>query len=212
MKNMITGNFKGKTIDTFLWNGKPCWVGTQIVKVLDYEKVSKPLTRCIQAESFELGYEYELVSGEELKDIKQKISKELAEEIKFSGKIILLYETGLYGFLQYTDKPIGVSFRTWIRREVLPTFKEIKTKEKNEEIYDDSEDMVSRNQFVVPRNNVDIEDRELLKLALKNALMLNDLMGNTPIDDDEKLLLLLSLYGEAGINLDVDFLKSRSNF
>ena len=159
-----------------------------------------------------MGYEYELLDGEELKVFKETISNELKLEIKYSSKLVLLYETGLYGFLQYTDKPIGVSFRTWIRREVLPTFKEIKMKEKNEEIYDDSEDMVSRNQFVVPRNNVDIEDRELLKLTLRNALMLNDLMGNTPIDDDEKLLLLLSLYGEAGINLDIDFLKSRSNF
>mgnify|MGYP004472964053 FL=1 len=26
----------------------------------------------------------------------------------------------MYGFLQYTDKSIGVKFRKWIRREVIP--------------------------------------------------------------------------------------------
>ena len=49
MKSMITKNFQGKTIDTFLWNGKTCWIGIQIVKVLGYEKISNPLSKWFES-------------------------------------------------------------------------------------------------------------------------------------------------------------------
>ena len=85
MSNFVSKNFKGNQIDTFLWNGKPCWIAFQISEILGYENKSKPVNTCLKVEKFELGYEYEVLSGEELKSFKDGMENELSREIKFSG-------------------------------------------------------------------------------------------------------------------------------
>ena len=41
-----------------------------------------------------------------------------------SPSVIIFYEDGLYGFLQYTNKPIGIEFRKWLRRDIIPQLRQ----------------------------------------------------------------------------------------
>ena len=38
--------------------------------------------------------------------------------------LTIIYENGLYGFLQYSKNDLSKTFRKWIRRDLLPTLRE----------------------------------------------------------------------------------------
>ena len=120
MKSLFIKNFKGTNICTVLWKGKPCWIAIQIAKLTGYEEASKAISHCMSIEEFEIGIDYEMLKGNDLKKFKTLLSSNNVEIIKFAPKIIIFYEEALYGFLQFTEKPIGIEFRKWIRREVMP--------------------------------------------------------------------------------------------
>ncbi|MCT4664839.1 MAG: phage antirepressor KilAC domain-containing protein [Flavobacteriales bacterium] len=127
MNEMIINEFAGTNIHTFMWNGKPCWIANEILSVFDYADSSKTIQQCIQAEEFEINIEYDVLRGLELKNFKELVNKvttsEVVTSLKYVPQLIIFYEDGLYGFLQYTDKPIGVKFRKWLRNEVLPSIR-----------------------------------------------------------------------------------------
>jgi prophage antirepressor-like protein len=137
MSNLIVKEFNGSKIHTFMWNNKPCWIANEIVSIFDYADPSKTIQQCIKAEEFEIGVEYDILKGNDLKTFKEFVSKvttvEVVTQLKYVPQLTIFYEDGMYGFLQYTDKPIGVAFRKWLRREVLPeirkTGKYIRSKE-----------------------------------------------------------------------------------
>ena len=120
MKSLFIKNFKGTNICTVLWKGKPCWIAIQIAKLTGYEEASKAISHCMSIEEFQVGIDYEMLKGSELKKFKTLLNSNNLEIIKYAPKIIIFYEEALYGFLQFTEKPIGIEFRKWIRREVLP--------------------------------------------------------------------------------------------
>lgn len=131
MRNLIIKEFNGNQIYTFMWKGKICWIANQIVSLFDYADTSKTIQDCILAEEFETSIEYDTLKGEELKAFKKLVGKvttsEVVTSLKYVPKLTIFYEDGLYGFLQYTDKPVGVKFRKWVRREVIPEIRETGT-------------------------------------------------------------------------------------
>ena len=120
MKSLFTKKFNNQKVCTFIWNGKPCWIAVQIGTLIGYREVSKSISYCMKKEGFEKGVEYEVLGGADLRVFKSLLDMEDLQLIKKAPKLVIFYEEALYGFLQFTEKPIGVEFRTWIRREVLP--------------------------------------------------------------------------------------------
>lgn len=120
----VIKNFNGFNIHTYTWNGKPCWMANDIAKVLNYQDESTTINKCINSEGFEVGYEYEVLNGARLDKFKKDIEKFSVPSIKYFSKLTIFYEDGLYGFLQYSHKPIAIEFKKWIRREVLPELRE----------------------------------------------------------------------------------------
>ena len=120
MKRLFINSFNGKDICCVIWKGKVCWVAIQVASLLDYKKPSRSIAHCIKTESFESGVDYDVLAKGELKAFKDLISDYDVLLLKQAVKVVILYEEGLYGFLQYTEMPIGVEFRKWIRREVMP--------------------------------------------------------------------------------------------
>ena len=118
MKRLFINSFNGKKVCCVIWKGKPCWVAIQVASLLDYKKPSRSIAHCIKAESFEIGVDYDILAKEELKAFKSLISEYDVSLLKQAVKVVILYEEGLYGFLQYTEMPIGIEFRKWIRRKV----------------------------------------------------------------------------------------------
>lgn len=129
--NLLVKEFNGKPFHTFVWNNKPCWIASEILSMFDYADSSATISQCIEAEEFELGVEYEVLAKEDLKLFKNMVNeltkvKLVTSELlnKYASSITIFYEDGLYGFLQYTDKPVGVKFRKWVRRDILPEIRQ----------------------------------------------------------------------------------------
>ena len=119
---MLVRQFEGKTVHTFVWNGRPCWVAGEIAEAIGYEDPSATVRHCIEAEEFEPGFEYEVLKGGDLNRFKE-MANFVIEFNPITNKtrnLTIFYEEGLYGFLAYTDKPEGKRFRKWIRSEVVP--------------------------------------------------------------------------------------------
>ncbi|HHY26420.1 MAG TPA: Bro-N domain-containing protein [Desulfitobacterium dehalogenans] len=126
MNDLIVKNFNGTQVHTFIWNGRPCWIANEVVSLFKYANPSVTIHDCIIAEDFESGIEYETLRGEDLKVFKKMVNSltNLNLVSPNTPNLTIFYEDGLYGFLQYTDKPEGIQFRKWIRREVLPEIRE----------------------------------------------------------------------------------------
>jgi Prophage antirepressor len=138
LSNLLIKEFNGNQVHTFVWNGKPCWIANEIVSLFDYADASATISQCIQSEKFDPAIEYDVLRGEELKAFKEMVTQVIAStegddgvttnslvtSLKFVPQLTIFYEDGLYGFLQYTDKPEGIQFRKWVRRDVIPEIRQ----------------------------------------------------------------------------------------
>jgi len=196
--NLIVKEFNGNEIHTFVWNNKPCWIANEIVSIFDYADPSKTIQDCISAEEFELGVEYDLLKGDNLKAFKELVGKvttsAVVTSLKFVPQLTIFYEDGLYGFLQYTDKPIGVQFRKWIRRDVLPEIRQTGAYITNK----------ADPEMLRAKAN-EIESLTILNETAKIMLPVFDEAGLKP---EYKALALKQIYRKAGIDLPIEGLKA----
>ncbi|HEK4535343.1 TPA: phage repressor protein, partial [Clostridioides difficile] len=191
MKNLIVKEFNGSQIYTFMWKEKSCWIANQIVGLFDYADVSKTIQDCIKAEDFEIEQEYDVLKGNEFNDFVTTLNVVANNIISNKARsITIFYEDGLYGFLQYTDKPIGVQFRKWLRREVLPAI---------------------RQHGAYITNNADPQalrekanEIESLDTVNKTIEILTPFLDNAGIDEKAKLLTAKTIYKKAGIELPLE--------
>ena len=206
MNDLIEKSFKGKRIFNFVWNDKPCWVALDITGIFEYVQRSKAIFSCIKKEKFESGVEYEILKGEELKAFKEIFAEQI-EDYKYAPKMIIFYEEGLYGFLNYTEMPIGVEFRSWVRREVMPTLRK-----KGYYIADESinlEEEILKTSDVKVKNTgssfgdvrFSSEKLESYRMALETAQMFKPILDNITKDSIYKFLYLKKIFSDAGIEL-----------
>lgn len=121
MNDLMIKEFEGNQVHTFIWNDRPCWIANEIISTFNYADPSTTIGQCIDAEEFEAGIEYDLLKGSIFTEFATNLNLVANNLISnMTRQLTIFYEDGLYGFLQYTDKPIGVKFRKWLRREVLP--------------------------------------------------------------------------------------------
>ncbi|SJW13938.1 prophage antirepressor-related protein [Clostridioides difficile] len=174
-----------------MWKEKSCWIANQIVGLFDYADVSKTIQDCIKAEDFEIEQEYDVLKGNEFNDFVTTLNVVANNIISNKARsITIFYEDGLYGFLQYTDKPIGVQFRKWLRREVLPAI---------------------RQHGAYITNNADPQalrekanEIESLDTVNKTIEILTPFLDNAGIDEKAKLLTAKTIYKKAGIELPLE--------
>ncbi|MGL4656070.1 MAG: BRO-N domain-containing protein [Sarcina sp.] len=124
MKRVFIDIFCGIEVYTVLWGGKPCWFATKIAETLDYDDPSKAISYCLKVEEFDIGIDYDVLTGKELREFKDILKENNIDDFKYISKLIIFYEDGLFGFLQFSHKPIGAKLRKWIRKEVKPRIKE----------------------------------------------------------------------------------------
>ncbi|HHN8464534.1 BRO-N domain-containing protein [Clostridioides difficile] len=197
MENLIVKEFNGSQIYTFMWNDKPCWIAKQIVELFGYADATVTINQCVEAEAFENGLEFEVLIKEDLKRFKN-IVNEVTKNTLVSSNIInkhtpnltIFYEDGLYGFLQYTDKPIGVQFRKWLRREVLPSIRQT-----GAYITNNADPQALRDKA---------NEIESLDTVNKTIEILTPFLDNAGIDEKVKLLTAKTIYKKAGIELPLE--------
>lgn len=192
MDNIIVKEFNGSKVHTFMWNDRACWIANQIVSMFGYADTSATISQCIEAEAFESEIEYEVLKGTDLKEFKRlsKYGTNLNLVPSKASQLTIFYEDGLYGFLQYTDKPIGVQFRKWIRRDVLPEIRETGayiTEKANPEVLRAKAD--------------ELERLDTINKSLELVAPLLDAVG---IDNNIKLLVTKTFFAKAGINIPVE--------
>ena len=199
MKNLIVKEFNGSQIYTFMWKEKSCWIANQIVGLFDYADVSKTIQDCIKAEDFEIEQEYDVLKGNEFNDFVTTLNVVANNIISNKARsITIFYEDGLYGFLQYTDKPIGVQFRKWLRREVLPSIRQTGAYITN-----------NANPEKLREKASEIEK---LQLAYNSTSMLKELLDGAGFDNKSKLLTAKTLYKKAGIDLPIEINEEEHYF
>ncbi len=191
MKNLIVKEFNGSQIYTFMWKEKSCWIANQIVGLFDYADVSKTIQDCIKAEDFEIEQEYDVLKGNEFNDFVTTLNVVANNIISNKARsITIFYEDGLYGFLQYTDKPIGVQFRKWLRREVLPSIRQT-----GAYITNNADPQALREKA---------NEIESLDTVNKTIEILTPFLDNAGIDEKAKLLTAKTIYKKAGIELPLE--------
>ncbi|MGO0904920.1 BRO-N domain-containing protein [Clostridioides difficile] len=191
MKNLIVKEFNGSQIYTFIWKEKSCWIANQIVGLFDYADVSKTIQDCIKAEDFEIEQEYDVLKGNEFNDFVTTLNVVANNIISNKARsITIFYEDGLYGLLQYTDKPIGVQFRKWLRREVLPSIRQT-----GAYITNNADPQTLRDKA---------NEIESLDTVNKTIEILTPFLDNAGIDEKAKLLTAKTIYKKAGIELPLE--------
>ncbi|HFL2584432.1 TPA: BRO family protein [Clostridioides difficile] len=191
MKNLIVKEFNGSQIYIFMWKEKSCWIANQIVGLFDYADVSKTIQDCIKAEDFEIEQEYDVLKGNEFNDFVTTLNVVANNIISNKARsITIFYEDGLYGFLQYTDKPIGVQFRKWLRREVLPSIRQT-----GAYITNSADPQALRDKA---------NEIESLDTVNKTIEILTPFLDNAGIDEKAKLLTAKTIYKKAGIELPLE--------
>ena len=201
MNDLIVKQFKNDIFYNFVWNNKPCWIAVEVADLFGYAQKSRPISNCIRREKFEIGVEYDVLEGEDLKLFKEVFVDEVSQ-YKYVPKIFVFYEEGLYGFLAYTEMPLGIEFRNWIRREVMPALREkgyyVSNEEKMQVNYkkETSKDMLRK---TTTNNTGDKLDK--LKAAYDSAMMFKELLDDMTLDSTYKFLLIKQIYLDAGINL-----------
>ena len=123
--DLILKVFEGHDLHTFVWNGRVCWVGKQVINILDYSNSSKVLSECIEKQGFEVDIEYKILRDEELSEFRKMANDIMPDVVSVKTRnLIILYEPGLYGVFQYSTRPQGIIFGQWIRRVVVPELRE----------------------------------------------------------------------------------------
>ncbi|MBY1592224.1 phage repressor protein [Clostridioides difficile] len=174
-----------------MWKEKSCWIANQIVGLFDYADVSKTIQDCIKAEDFEIEQEYDVLKGNEFNDFVTTLNVVANNIISNKARsITIFYEDGLYGFLQYTDKPIGVQFRKWLRREVLPSIRQT-----GAYITNNADPQALRDKA---------NEIESLDTVNKTIEILTPFLDNAGIDEKAKLLTAKTIYKKAGIELPLE--------
>ena len=238
MKKLFIETFNGYKVASVIWNGKVCWVAIEIAKFLGYEEASYAIANCLKVEKFREGVEFEILKGADLKSFKSILGGEVSSSVKFAPKMIIFYEPGLYGFLAYTEKPLGVTFRTWIREEVVPQIRAtgayVLDDEYYNKTYNSDIEFVCNNDIKVSsvRNDVKgceidsdknivcdinsigdigkkhIADKNLIEKIADNVIIFDKYLEGLSIADEDKFLFLVSLYKSASIDIDLGFINS----
>lgn len=194
--NIITREFEGHAIHTFVWNEKPCWIASEIVSLFGYSDTSKTIQQCIDVEEFDAGTEYDVLIGKALRQFKSMVQELTTVKVvsRNTPHLIIFYEDGLYGFLQYTEKPVGVRFRKWVRREVIPSLRQT------------GEYTISapeQKQLNPPKASPRKSKTPPLGLSTVNnaARIILKAMDGTGVNAEEKLRVVKELYAKAGVEV-----------
>ncbi|MGL4452301.1 MAG: BRO family protein [Sarcina sp.] len=207
MHDLLTKRFKEKNLNSFVLDNRPCWIGGDIADYFGYKNKRVAVTECIKKEQFVEGEDYDILEGDTLKLFKEVFAEQV-EDYKFAPKIVILYEEGLYGFLGYTEKPLGVEFRHWIRKDVMPALRKkgyyvMDDVEINEEVISSKvhKSKSEKDGSSAGFDKFSTEKLESFRMALEAAKVFAPVLDKATKDPTYKLLYLKKIFLEAGIEL-----------
>ena len=191
MNDLFIKKFNDEEIINLILDNRICWIAKDVAKILNYDDPSKAINQCIRAEKFEYGIEYEVLAGDKLKEVKRLIGVTHISYLKQTPKLVIFYEEGLYGFINYSKLPIGISFRKWLRREVLPELRAKGTYSINKESYKYNLKYKNENKELVNIEDYATEELNDKYFKIKDCL---SRCGNIITDYNEKKQVISILF------------------
>ena len=224
MKEYLENEFNGSLVYSFAFEGKTCWVASKIADTFGYRDTSKTIYQCINTALFEKQKEFDVLIDERLKAFK-KIALEIMPSLKYVARLVIFYESGLYGFLQFSQKPEAIEFQKLIMQEVMNDFRKNFELEENEEFVNNKGKTIEYIEIEVDKSKyrrdlaidigrvntekMSLEDRgERFKSVVKSLDMFKEVIESIGISSEDKLLFYISLFREAGIELDLNFINN----
>ncbi|MGL4760603.1 MAG: BRO family protein [Sarcina sp.] len=86
------------------WKDKDVWVAKKVSEVLGYENPSKAVNYFLTASGLLENEDYIVLSKNDLREFKDRLSAMEINEFRQSPKLVLFYESGLVEFLRYRNK------------------------------------------------------------------------------------------------------------
>lgn len=114
--------FAGQRLLNLSWNGRECWLLTQVNEALGYaDGVLSDLLRREWSDEFERGVDYEILEGTDLQVLRETLLAAGLYTVSSKARsTTALFESGVFGVCLKTDKPEGANLRRKLRQEVLP--------------------------------------------------------------------------------------------
>ena len=183
--NTIIKSFNGNEVYTLIWNGKPCWIATDIAKVMEYKSPSMAINQCIISEEFDVGFDYDILMKKDIQKCLEPISHLLIGSGKHITQLTIFYKEGLLGFINYAHMPIGKEFRKWLRTEVFSELIDLEVGS-----------TMGENKFSIKKDNLSKNDMDNTSSNLENLEFSNVLnVVDKILDerDDKKINCVNSL-------------------
>lgn len=123
--NLVTSRldeYDGVPLLSLTWRGRPCWIARYIGRVLGYGNNGKRLPTKILGEwrrEFYPDVDFDLLEGEELKAFQAELIK-LGGPRVGQGRLLILFETGMWIALSKSEGQIGLDLRRFLAEQVLP--------------------------------------------------------------------------------------------
>ena len=118
INELTISSFNGNEICTYIFEGRVCYVGLEIAKLLDYSNPSKAVQRCILGKLFQEGIEYDILTGNRLKIFKRISFGDRGDSFTRVPKIIILYGNALNDFFAYSGKEKADEYKKWFKNNI----------------------------------------------------------------------------------------------
>jgi prophage antirepressor-like protein len=117
MNDMIVKQFEGREIRTMIVDGKPVWVAIDIAETLGYPNPRSAIQDFLRTGRAQGGIDYKIVTTDE--------ARVWNFHTRSNRGITVLFESGLFAFLNYSNKPPAIPFQHFVNREILPSIRKI---------------------------------------------------------------------------------------
>lgn len=116
--------FESHPVHTFTWEGRPCWLATQISSALGYDNRGfiSSYVRSSWRDEFADGSDFLTLRGQIMKDFKRINGVLSKSDMPLFGasSSVILFESGVYKAITLSRKPAGTALRQVLADEILP--------------------------------------------------------------------------------------------
>ncbi len=192
MSNSVTKfEFETNQITAINYKDEPVFLAKEIGQVLGYSDEGSKLSSLIAkkwADEFIDGKDYSVLTGKELKDIKDILQLSTPQVGSRAPQLMILTESGVNLVCMKSNKPIGKKLRRWLADEVLPQIARTGGFDASKDSGIDTRTMISLEKEKRLRAKLDLKKEELMFKEHQHrsgAIMnlIESLWGNNQISD-----------------------------
>ena len=125
--NLIRVDFPGQPFAGYYFRGRPCWIASDVGRVLGYAKEGRALINIMRDDWGEMvaGTDVDTLSGHDLAEFKASlVDGQKNWSSKINRSLTVLYQSGLDMVCVKTEKPVGKKLRRFLVDKVFPSLRD----------------------------------------------------------------------------------------